>query len=55
MAGRFKHDIPMLAGLYLQGRIKLDELISHRITLDEVNEGYERMRVGADARSVVIF
>jgi S-(hydroxymethyl)glutathione dehydrogenase/alcohol dehydrogenase len=54
-SNRFKHDIPMLAGLYLQGRIKLDELISHRITLDEVNEGYERMRVGADARSVVIF
>ena len=54
-SNRFKHDIPMLAELYLQGRLKLDELISHRIKLDEVNEGYERMRGGAEARSVVVF
>jgi S-(hydroxymethyl)glutathione dehydrogenase/alcohol dehydrogenase len=54
-SSRIRHDIPLLADLYLQGRLKLDELISHRITLDEVNEGYERLRHGVDARSVVVF
>ena len=51
----FKRDIPMLASLYLQGRLKLDELVAARITLDEVNDGYEVMRRGTEARSVIIY
>ncbi len=51
----FKRDIPMLASLYLQGRLKLDELVAARITLDEVNEGYEVMRRGTEARSVIVY
>ena len=43
-ANRFKRDIPMLANLYLQGRLKLAELVSARITLDEINTGFESMR-----------
>jgi S-(hydroxymethyl)glutathione dehydrogenase/alcohol dehydrogenase len=35
------------------GRMKLDELISRRIALDEINEGFEAMRRGEVARSVI--
>jgi len=52
-SNRFQHDIPMLADLYLQGRIKLDELVSRRLPLDEVNDGFDLMRKGSAARAVV--
>jgi S-(hydroxymethyl)glutathione dehydrogenase/alcohol dehydrogenase len=54
-SNRFKHDIPMLANLYLQGRLKLDELRSETITLDQINEGFAKMQQGTVARSVIIF
>jgi S-(hydroxymethyl)glutathione dehydrogenase/alcohol dehydrogenase len=54
-ASRFKEDIPMLARLYQQGRLLLDELVAERIDLDDVNGGYDTLRTGAAARSVVIF
>lgn len=46
-------DIPMYANLYLQGRFKLDELVSSHISLDEIEQGYESLRSGAVARSVI--
>lgn len=51
----FKRDIPMLANLYLQGRLKLDELVSAKIALDDINDGFARMQAGTVARSVVVF
>jgi S-(hydroxymethyl)glutathione dehydrogenase/alcohol dehydrogenase len=54
-SNHFKRDIPMLANLYLQGRLKLEELVAAQITLDEVNAGYDRMRAGTEARSVIVF
>jgi S-(hydroxymethyl)glutathione dehydrogenase/alcohol dehydrogenase len=47
-------DIPLMLSLYQQGRLKLDELISRRYSLDEVNEGYADMRSGQNIRGVVI-
>ena len=52
---RFKDDIPMLAGLYQEGRLLLDELVAERIGLDDVNAGYDLLRTGTAARSVVTF
>ncbi len=40
-SNRFRVDMPRYIDLYLQGRLKLDELVSQRISLDEVNEGFE--------------
>jgi S-(hydroxymethyl)glutathione dehydrogenase/alcohol dehydrogenase len=54
-SNNFKRDIPMLANLYLQGRLKLDELVAARIDLEQVNEGYAAMRRGTEARSVIVF
>lgn len=51
----FKVDIPMFAEYYLQGRFKLDELISQTIPLEQVNEGYAELKRGEVARSVVVF
>lgn len=46
-------DIPMYANLYLQGRFKLDELVSAHISLDQIEEGYKSLRSGAVARNVI--
>lgn len=48
-----KHDIPMYADLYLQGRFNLDDLISREISISEINEAYEELKKGAIARSVI--
>lgn len=47
-------DIPRLIGLYRDGRLKLDELITRRYTLDEVNQGYEDMLRGRNIRGVIV-
>jgi S-(hydroxymethyl)glutathione dehydrogenase/alcohol dehydrogenase len=54
-SNRFRVDMPRYIDLYLDGRLKLDELVSQRITLDEVNEGFEAMKGGSVARSVIVF
>ena len=47
-------DIPRILDLYKAGKLKLDELITTRYTLDEVNQGYEDMMAGRNIRGVII-
>ena len=54
-SNRFRIDMPYYLDLYRQGRIKLDELISDRIKLDEINDGYKTLQAGTGARSVIVF
>jgi S-(hydroxymethyl)glutathione dehydrogenase / alcohol dehydrogenase len=54
-SNRFRTDMPRLLELYRQGRLKLDELVSARIGLDDVNDAYEKLKSGAVARSVIVF
>jgi S-(hydroxymethyl)glutathione dehydrogenase / alcohol dehydrogenase len=49
----FKSDIPMYAELYLQGRLNLDDLVSKRIALRDVNNGYAALKSGSLNRVVV--
>jgi S-(hydroxymethyl)glutathione dehydrogenase / alcohol dehydrogenase len=49
----FKRDIPMYAQLYLQGRMNLDDLVSRRISLRDVNDGYAALKDGSLTRVVV--
>jgi S-(hydroxymethyl)glutathione dehydrogenase/alcohol dehydrogenase len=49
----FKHDIPMYADLYLQGRMNLDDLVSREISLRDVNDGYAALKEGSLNRIVV--
>jgi alcohol dehydrogenase (nicotinoprotein) len=48
------HDIPKILGLYRSGDIKLDELVSRRYRLDQVNDGYRDMLDGKNIRGVII-
>ncbi|MBB4931206.1 S-(hydroxymethyl)glutathione dehydrogenase/alcohol dehydrogenase [Lipingzhangella halophila] len=48
------YDIPMLLGLYRSGDLKLDELISNRYRLDQVNDGYQDLLDGKNIRGVVL-
>lgn len=43
-SSNFKHDIPMYADLYLQGRMNLDDLVSKKIALRDVNDGYSALK-----------
>jgi NDMA-dependent alcohol dehydrogenase len=48
-------DFPWLVELYLQGRLKLDQLVSRTYALEEINDGFARMLSGEVARGVVVF
>ncbi len=50
-----QQDFPLLARAYLEGRLKLDEMISARIPLDAINEGFAALKRGETVRSVVMF
>ncbi|MCJ7871742.1 zinc-binding dehydrogenase [Phaeobacter sp. J2-8] len=48
-------DIPWMADLYAQGRLQLDELISGRYRLDQINDAIADTRTGAARRNVILF
>jgi S-(hydroxymethyl)glutathione dehydrogenase / alcohol dehydrogenase len=48
-------DFPMLARAYLDGRLKLDELITARMKLDDINRGFDDLRAGRSIRTVIEF
>lgn len=50
-----KTDIPWIVDLYQQGRLKLDELISGRWSLDQINEAFADTMGGAARRNVIVF
>ncbi len=50
-----RRDIPWLIDLYQQGRLKLDELVSRRWRLDEINEAIADTKAGKARRNVVVF
>ena len=54
-SNRFRFDMPKYIDFYLDGRLHLDEMISSRIELSEVNEAFDRMRKGEVARQVIVF
>lgn len=48
-------DIPRYVELYMQGKLKVEELISQRIPLSRINEAFEELARGSVARSVIVF
>ena len=54
-SNRFRFDMPKYVDFYLDGRLHLDEMISSRLPLDEINDGFDRMRNGEVARQVIVF
>jgi S-(hydroxymethyl)glutathione dehydrogenase/alcohol dehydrogenase len=54
-SNRFPVDMPRLVDMYMSGKLKLDQMVSQRIKLEQVNEGFEDMKKGELARSVIVF
>jgi S-(hydroxymethyl)glutathione dehydrogenase/alcohol dehydrogenase len=50
---RPRRDFPWLARLYLDGRLKLDELITQRLPLERIDDGFDAMRAGRTLRTVL--
>jgi S-(hydroxymethyl)glutathione dehydrogenase / alcohol dehydrogenase len=54
-SNRFRIDIPRWLELYRQGRLRLDEMVSARRPLDDINDAFQAMRAGEVARTVLVF
>ncbi len=54
-SNRFRIDMPKLLTFWQQGKLKLDHLISGTMTLDQINEGFARMKTGQGARQLIAF
>lgn len=52
---RGRTHVPQLVDKYLAGELDLDSFVSHRLSLDEVNEGFELMEAQDGIRSVIVF
>jgi len=54
-SNHFRVDMPRYIEFYRQGRLKLDEMVSQRISLADVNDAFVEMKRGDIARSVIVF
>lgn len=54
-SNRFRTDMPRYVDMYLDGKLKLDELVSARLPLDQVNDAFEAMKGGEVARTLITF
>ena len=48
-------DVPQIVDWYMEGKINIDDLITHTFSLDEINQGFEVMHQGQSIRSVVVY
>jgi S-(hydroxymethyl)glutathione dehydrogenase/alcohol dehydrogenase len=54
-SNRFPIDMPRFVDMYMAGKLKLDDMVSRRIKLEQVNEAFKEMKEGKVARSVIVF
>lgn len=52
---RGRTDVPKIVDWYMDGKINIDDLITHHLRLDQINEGFDMMQRGESIRSVVMF
>ncbi len=52
---RGRTDVPRIVDWYMEGRIAIDPLITHKLPLERINEGFELMERGESIRSVVVY
>jgi S-(hydroxymethyl)glutathione dehydrogenase/alcohol dehydrogenase len=48
-------DVPKIVDMYMNGEIAIDPMITHVLTLDEINKGFDLMHAGESIRSVVVY
>ena len=54
-SARTREDFPRLVELYMAGKLRLDDLITRRYSIDEANEGFRDLAAGALARGLIVF
>jgi S-(hydroxymethyl)glutathione dehydrogenase/alcohol dehydrogenase len=52
---RGRTDVPKIVDWYMEGKINIDDLITHTMPLDEINHGFDLMHQGKSIRSVVVY
>ena len=52
---RGRTDVPRIVDWYMEGRINIDDLVTHILPFDQINEGFELMRKGESIRTVVTY
>ena len=50
-----RSDVPQIVGWYMDGKINVDDIITHRLSLEDINQGFELMHAGESIRSVVVY
>ena len=54
-SNRFQQDVPRYLELYRQGRLNLDDMVSRRVRLEDVNDAFRAMEAGEVTRTVLTF
>ena len=52
---RGRTDIPKIVDWYMNGKIAIDPMITHRLSLEDINKGFDMMHAGESIRSVVVY
>ena len=52
---RGRTDVPRIVDWYMDGRINIDDLITHVLPFEQINQGFDLMRRGESIRSVVVY
>ncbi len=52
---RGRTDVPKIVDWYMENRIRIDDMITHRLKLEQINDGFTLMKQGESIRSVVVF
>jgi len=50
-----RRDVPKIVDWYMEGKINIDDLITHKLKLQDINEGFDLMHAGRSIRSVVVY
>jgi alcohol dehydrogenase len=50
-----QRDVPRYIALFKAGRLPVDQLLTHRLSLSDINEGFDRLREGIGVRQVIVF
>ncbi|MBC7751553.1 MAG: S-(hydroxymethyl)glutathione dehydrogenase/class III alcohol dehydrogenase [Candidatus Saccharibacteria bacterium] len=52
---RGRTDVPKIVDWYMDGKLNIDDLITHHLRLDQINEGFDLMKRGESIRSVIVY
>ena len=55
MGGAKRNDVARYVDWYVEGRINLDDMVSHQLKLEDINRGFDMMKSGESVRSIVVF